>query len=267
MQLVVYLCSMSSFVAAGICIFSFMCAMFIVAQIIKNNSIADVGWGVGFIVVTFYTFTVFGENLFQQRLISFLVTIWGLRLAFYIGIRNLGEPEDFRYAKWRSDWGNSFLIRSFLQIFMLQGAIMFINTLPIIIINSTSEISTAHTYLYPLGALVWFIGFIFEAVGDMQMYLFKTEHHPKGTINNKGLWKFTRHPNYFGEAVMWWGVFIIAIPSGLWYISLAAPVTITFLLLRVSGVTLLEKKYEGNDAYSLYKKNTSSFIPWFTKSN
>ncbi|HWB62682.1 MAG TPA: DUF1295 domain-containing protein, partial [Chitinophagales bacterium] len=223
-----------------------------------------VGWGVGFIIVAYVTYACFGHFRPRQKLITFLVTIWGLRLALYILIRNWGKPEDFRYAQWRKEWGKNVVWRSFLQVFMLQGVIMFINTLPIVIVNASQHGNRALADVYAAGSLVWGIGFIFEAVGDWQMYMFKTNRHKHG-IMKTGLWKYTRHPNYFGEALMWWGIFLIAIPSGQWYISILAPVTITFLLLRVSGVTLLEKKYEGNDDYSNYKRSTNAFIPWLPK--
>lgn len=255
---------MNPFLFSAICIFSFMCVMFIIALIKKDNSIVDVGWGLGFILVAFITFFFYGENRLHQKLATFVTLIWGLRLALYILIRNWGKPEDFRYANWRKEWGNNVVIRSFFQVFMLQGVVMFINVLPIIIINSTPFAHKSLVWLFPVGAFVGFIGFIFEAVGDWQMYSFKSNPHKHG-IMNKGLWRYSRHPNYFGEALQWWGMFLIAIPSGRWYISILAPVTITFLLLRVSGVTLLEKKYDGNDDYSRYKRMTNAFIPWFPK--
>ncbi|MBP6731190.1 MAG: DUF1295 domain-containing protein, partial [Chitinophagales bacterium] len=210
---------------------------------------------------------VVADERFHQKLVSYLVILWGLRLAIYLGIRNIGQPEDFRYANWRKEWGSNFVWRSFLQVFMLQGLVMFINTLPIVVVNSDLSVFKSYKVLYPVGCAVWCVGFFFEALGDYEMYMFKSSHHPKGKVMNTGLWRYTRHPNYFGEAVMWWGIFLLAIPSGHWYISVWAPVTITFLLLRVSGVTLLEKKYEGNDEYSQYKRNTNSFFPWFPKSN
>lgn len=260
-----YFQTVNPYLLSAVCIFAFMCTMFVIAQLIKNNSIVDIGWGVGFIIVTVVTFFAFGDDRFHQKLVSYLVIVWALRLSIYIGIRNIGQPEDFRYANWRKEWGSNFLLRSFLQVFMLQGAIMFINVLPVIVVNSDLSVFQSYKVLYPSGVAVWAIGFFFEALGDYQMYMFKSSHHPKGKVMDSGLWKFTRHPNYFGEAVMWWGIFLLAIPSGMWYLSVLAPITITFLLLKVSGVTLLEKKYDGNDAYSKYKRNTNSFIPWFPK--
>ena len=255
---------MNPFLLSALTIFCFMCLMFIIALIKKDNSIVDVGWGLGFIVVAYVTFGVLGHERLHQKLVTFLTTVWGLRLATYILIRNWGKPEDFRYANWRKEWGNHVIIRSFFQVFMLQGLIMFINSLPIVVVNSAQHINHDLWFLYPFGAALGLVGFFFEALGDWQMFMYKSNSHKHGVMNH-GLWKYSRHPNYFGEAVQWWAMFILSIPAGKWYISIWAPVSITFLLLRVSGVTLLEKRYEGNDDYSKYKRTTSAFIPWFPK--
>ncbi len=256
---------MNPFLLSAICIFSFMLLMFVVAMLIKNNSIVDIGWGLGFIIVTIATFFLDGDERFHQKLVSYLVIVWGLRLAIYIGIRNIGQPEDFRYANWRKEWGSSFAMRSFFQVFMLQGVVMFVITLPIVVINSDLSLFKSYKILYPAGCTVWCVGFFFEVVGDYQMYMFKHNPHPHKPIMKKGLWKYSRHPNYFGEVLVWWGIFLMAIPSGQWYISVWSPVLLTILLLRFSGVPRQEKKYEGNEEYLLYKKNTSFFVPWFSK--
>ena len=257
---------MNPFLLSALCIFSFMSLMFIIAQLKRDNSVVDVGWGLGFIIVTAVTYFVYGDERFHQKIIVYLVIVWGLRLSVFICTRNWGKPEDFRYANWRKEWGKNVVWRSFLQVFMLQGAIMFINLLPVIVMNTDVSINKAYKSLYPIGTAVWCIGFFFEALGDWQMYMFKTDtHHRKIHVMNRGLWRYTRHPNYFGEALMWWGIFLLAIPSGKWYLSVLSPITITFLLLRVSGVTMLEKKYEGDDEYSKYKQETSAFFPWFPK--
>ncbi len=257
---------MNPFLLSAFCIFSFMCVMFCIAQIKKDNSIVDVGWGIGFIVVAIVTLSIYGDKNFHQRLVSYLVILWGTRLSFYIAVRNWGRSEDFRYANWRKEWGNKVVMRSFFRVFMLQGLVMFINLLPVIVVNTDTDINRSYKFLYPVGCAVWVIGFFFEVLGDWQMYVFKSDPHPhKAKVMKTGLWKYSRHPNYFGEAVMWWGIFLLAVPSGKWYLSVLAPATITYLLLKVSGVTMLEKKYEGNDEYIQYKKNTNAFFPWFPK--
>lgn len=251
---------------SGLCIFGFMCTMFVVALILKKNSIVDSAWGVGFIIVCTVTLLQNkGENYpAKQTLMMFIVALWGLRLASYIAIRSWGKPEDFRYAQWRKQWGKNVVWRSFLQVFMLQGIIMFIISLPIIVVNSTPH-TTWGGSLYPIGAVIWLIGFICESVADHQMFFFKEKKSNHGRVMHHGLWKYSRHPNYFGETLVWWGIYIVSIPSGYWYITIISPVVITFLLLKVSGVTLLEKKYDGNDEYALYKQKTNAFIPWLPK--
>ena len=135
---------MNPFLLSALCIFCFMSFMFVIALIKKDNSIVDIGWGIGFIVVALVTFFYFGYERRSQRLVTFLTIVWGTRLAVYILIRNWGKPEDFRYAQWRKDWGKNVVVRSFFQVFMLQGCIMFINTLPIVIVNSAPRIVYPH---------------------------------------------------------------------------------------------------------------------------
>ncbi len=255
---------MNPFLLAAVTVFCFMTALFLIAVMTKDNGVVDIGWGIGFMLVAAVTMENSGTLFPKQKLLMFLIVMWGLRLASYICIRNWGKPEDFRYAQWRKQWGDKVLVNSFLRIFMLQGFIMLVMCLPIIIVNSTPRTLDLKS-LYPIGGGLWAIGFFFESLADLQMFYFKDNVAHEGHIMNKGLWKYSRHPNYFGEALMWWGIFIVSIPSGYWYFTVWSPALITFLLLKVSGVTLLEKKYEGNDAYSDYKRRTSTFIPWFPK--
>lgn len=255
---------MNPYLLAAATIFVFMVLMFIIATLLKKNSVVDAGWGIGFILVAAVTMLQNHPALPKQRLIMFLIVLWGCRLASYIAIRNWGKPEDYRYADMRRRWGKDVTWRAFLQIFMLQGAIMFIVALPIIVINSTPRTDFSD-WLYGIGVGLWVIGFFTESLADHQMFFFKEDPHHEGKIMDKGLWKYSRHPNYFGEALQWWGVFVIAIPSGMWYVSIISPIVITFLLLKVSGVALLEQKYDGNDKYAEYKRKTSAFIPWFPK--
>jgi len=257
---------MHHFALAGLGVFCFMLLMFVIAQIIKNNSIADIGWGLGFILIVFLTLPEHTHLTRKHKLMEFLIIVWGLRLSSYVGIRNWGQPEDFRYANWRKEWGKNAVWRAFLQVFMLQGVIMYLIALPILVVNSNyGGNQFGNKWLYAAGAGIWFVGFFFEALADHQMYFFKNDPHKKGKVMNQGLWRYSRHPNYFGECLMWWGIFVVAIPSGMWYVSIISPLLITYLLLKVSGVTMLEKKYTGNTAYDLYKQQTNAFIPWLPK--
>lgn len=240
-------------------VFSYMNIFFLIALAKKDNSIVDIGWGIGFILVSLMALNATQNFNTEALLITALVMIWGLRLAGYIARRNKGKAEDFRYKQWREEWGKNVVWRSWLQVFMLQGAVMFVVALPVMNIIATAQEELG--LLEILGAAIWGLGFFFEAVGDYQMFRFKKDPANKGKVMKYGLWRYTRHPNYFGEAVMWWGIFLISIDNGSALLNLVSPVLLTFLLLKVSGVTMLEKKYDDNPEYQEYIKQTSAFIP------
>lgn len=254
---------LSYFVAAAFAVFAYMTAVFLIALLIKDNSIVDVAWGLGFILVALMT--LFLRPGFEARhvLVTGLVVVWGLRLASHIFIRNRNRGEDFRYAKWRRDWGRWFIPRSFLQIFMLQGIFMLIIASPIVLVNRSGE--KGLTVLDGLGTFLWLTGFLFEAVGDHQLKRYKQNPEGKGKIMTSGLWRYTRHPNYFGEAALWWGIFLIALSVRGGWVAIVSPLTISLLLLKVSGVTMLEKKYAGNEEFAAYARRTSAFFPWFPR--
>jgi len=248
---------------SALLIFVYFLVFFVVAQVIRNNSIVDIGWGFGFVVVALATLLYTGAFAERNLLLTLLILIWGGRLTYHILRRNWGKPEDFRYAKWRQEWGRWLVPRAFLQVFMLQGLLLLIIGYPIILVNASSQPGlTPPDYL---GLLVWLIGFYFEAVGDRQLADFKEDPANKGHVIKSGLWKYTRHPNYFGEATMWWGIFLIAlsVPSG--WTAVISPLTITLMLLYVSGVPMLERKYKDNEEFQAYAKVTNKFFPWFPK--
>jgi steroid 5-alpha reductase family enzyme len=239
-------------------VFVYMLSAFFLALWKRDNSIVDVFWGFGFVLIAWYGLLRTMTFEPAQLLIGGLVTVWGLRLSLHILTRKLGKPEDFRYAAWRKEWGKWFLLRSFLQIFMLQGFLMLIIAAPIIVTNLYYR--PVHWACLAAGAAIWIFGFIFEAVGDAQLRRFLRTRR-EGQLMTSGLWKYTRHPNYFGESTMWWGLFVI---SANW-LAMISPLTLTFLLVFVSGVPLLEKKYRGDPAWEKYKARTSVFIPWFPR--
>lgn len=241
----------------------YMTAVFIIAVLKRDNSVVDIAWGLGFIGVALLTFFLDRGFTFRHILVTVLVVIWGTRLAVHIFIRNKGKGEDFRYAQWRREWGKWFLLRSFFQIFMLQGLLLLVIVYPVMLINSSLE--TGISFPDAFGLALWLIGFFFEAVGDFQLAAFKRNPQNKGKIMKSGLWRYTRHPNYFGETAIWWGVFLIALSVKAGWTAVISPLLITFLLLRVSGVTMLEKKYEGNKEFEEYAKKTNAFFPWFPK--
>jgi steroid 5-alpha reductase family enzyme len=254
---------LSFVVAAAGAVFVYMTAVFLIAVLAKDNSIVDVAWGPGFIMVAVVTFWLRPGFEARHLLITLLVAIWGLRLAIHIFLRNWGRGEDFRYAKWRKDWGRWFIPRSFFQVFMLQGIFMLIISSSIVLVNRSPE--SGLTLLDALGGILWLIGFLFEAIGDYELKRFKQKPESKGKIMTTGLWKYTRHPNYFGEAALWWGIWLIALSVDSGWAAVISPLTISFLLLKVSGVTMLEKKYAGNEEFAAYARRTSPFFPWFPK--
>ena len=202
-----------------------------------------------------------GLFLPRQVLITLLTCIWGFRLACSIAKRNWNKGEDPRYAAWRNEWKRFFYIRSFFQIFMLQGMVMLIVALPIIIVNTNSNGSL--TLLDSIGFFIWIAGFLCEVIGDHQLGQFLLDPEHKGKVMQSGLWRYTRHPNYFGEATLWWGMFVIALSVPYGWVSILSPLLITYLLIYVSGIPLAEKFFIGNIEYDEYKKRTSAFIPWF----
>jgi steroid 5-alpha reductase family enzyme len=242
-------------------IWLYMTIVFVIALIKKDNSIVDIFWGLGFVLIAILTMQRGVPGL--RGLIYLLVCLWGLRLAVHIFIRNQGRGEDFRYARWRKNWGKWFIPRSYLQIFMLQGLMMLIIAYPIVVVAAAPIEPVGIVALF--GILIWIIGFYFEALGDYQLMRFKKNSENKGKIIRSGLWRYTRHPNYFGEVVMWWGVFLLALPVQYGWTTIISPIVITFLLLKISGVPMLEKKYEGSVQFEIYKQQTNQFFPWFPK--
>lgn len=255
---------MSTFLILALLLFAYMSVWFAISLIKKRNDVADVAWGLGFVLVTWTSLVLFGDVGARGLLVCVMVTVWGVRLAWHIHARNKGKTEDYRYLAWRNEWGKWFYLRSYFQVYILQGALLFLIVFPVVLIQRNGDI--------PLGALdfvgffVWLVGFFFEVVGDMQLTRFIRNPENKGTLLTSGLWKYARHPNYFGEVLGWWGIWIIAlsVPQGM--LAIVGPLTITILILKVSGVPLLERNMEKNPLFAEYKRKTSMFIPWLPKS-
>ncbi|MBX7242768.1 MAG: DUF1295 domain-containing protein [Bacteroidia bacterium] len=250
---------MNLFLIAAILLFLYMNGWFGISLLKKRNDIADIAWGAGFILLAWFSFFYAETAGLRGIIVCILVSIWGIRLSGYIHRRNKGAAEDFRYQEWRNAWGKSFYIRSYLQVYMLQGFFLFLIALPVLIINTSSGSPLKITDI--AGFIIWAGGFLLESIADHQLAQFKKNRANKGKIMESGLWKYSRHPNYFGEVVLWWGIGImgLGVPGG--WIGLAGPLTITVLILFVSGVPMLEKKYEGRSDFEAYKRRTSVFIP------
>jgi len=254
----------NAFLSAGAAILTLMTILWLVSLWIKDASIVDTFWGFGFIVVTWATFMLTPQGyLPRKQLMAILVTIWGLRLMLHIHLRNSGQPEDFRYAKWREENGSQWWWVSFFKVFLLQGVLMWIISAPLLA-TQTSGFPAILTPLDYVGTLIWAFGFLFELVGDLQLTLFKGDENNRGKILTSGLWKYTRHPNYFGETLLWWGFYVIALAAGFWW-TIFSPIIMTFLLLKVSGVAMLERTMKTKPGYEEYMRNTNAFVPWFPR--
>jgi steroid 5-alpha reductase family enzyme len=196
-------------------------------------------------------------------LVNILISIWGIRLAWYITSRNKSKTEDYRYLAWRKEWGKWFYVRSYLQVYLLQGFLLYFIALPVLAVNKS--IASPLGWLDLIGVAIWIFGFFFEMVGDAQLAQFIKNPVNKGKLMQNGLWAYTRHPNYFGEVMLWWGIWLIALSAPNGWLAICGPLTITFLILKVSGIPMLEKKMSEHPEFAEYKRKTSGFIPWFRK--
>jgi steroid 5-alpha reductase family enzyme len=240
--------------------------LWIVSLIVRNSSIVDMWWGPGILVIGLAYFLTTDGAQSRAQLVVALLALWAIRLAWHIGARNIGHGEDFRYAKWRQERGASWWWFSYFKVFLLQSVIAWIISMPLYfsIAPATPERLSAFD---AAGTLLFAIGFFFEAIGDEQLRRFKADLGNKGKVMNTGLWRYTRHPNYFGEAVLWWGFGLFAVATGN-YSALIGPAIMTWLLIRVSGVSLLEQTLRATKPQYLdYINTTSSFFPMRPKRN
>lgn len=253
------------YLTSGFLILILMILLWLLSLRLRNASIVDIFWGIGFVVIFWVTATI-NVASFSNRtlLLGVLVTIWGLRLAIHIYQRNHSQPEDFRYAKWREENGSSWWWKSFFKVFLLQGILLWIIAAPLVAVNSSTP-TPLQCNCDLTGTGLWLIGFMFEAGGDYQLKKFKSDPANKGKLLTKGYWSITRHPNYFGDATQWWGFYLIAFSAGAGW-TIFSPIIMTYLLIKISGVAMLEKTLkETKPGYADYIKRTSVFFPWFPK--
>ena len=250
---------------ASFLIFILVTILWIWSVYLKDVSIVDIFWGLGFVILNiFYVFNS-GDLNSRKILLLVLVSVWGLRLSIYLAYRNIGKGEDFRYQEFRRKFGpKRYWWFSYFQAFLLQGALMILISITLLGMSFTSQLKTLSTLDY-IGIGIWLIGFVFEAGGDYQLMRFKKNTNNKGTLLITGFWKYTRHPNYFGDAVVWWSYGIFSISAGAYW-QVIGSILMTLLIIKISGVTLLEKSLkQTKTAYSDYVDKTSSFFPWFQK--
>jgi len=246
---------------AGLVTLVFVTTIWVLSLVLRDSSIVDIFWGLGFIAIT-WTLVAAGAGGLTPRawLMAALVTVWGLRLSLHILSRNWGRGEDFRYRAWREQAGHAWWWRSYFKVFLLQGAVMWIVAAPVVAVLSQAR-QAAFNWIDGLAIVAWVVGFVFEVAGDWQLARFKSHPANKGRLMTGGVWRYTRHPNYFGDSTIWWGHYLVAAASGAWW-AVFSPVLMTFLLLRVSGVSLLETTLrETKQGYREYMESTSAFLP------
>lgn len=230
-----------------------------VSLVLRNASIVDIFWGPGLILVAWVYLAVVPDRPTLRGLLAcLLVTVWGLRLAVHIGVRNAGHGEDFRYRQWREQAGASFWWTSYFKVFILQAVVLWVVATPLLLAQLGEQ---GLRLLDGLGVALWAIGFGIEAVADWQLMAFKRDPSHRGKVLRSGLWGLSRHPNYFGEAVLWWGIGLIGTAGG-GPLALISPLLLTFLLLKVSGVAMLDKALvERRPGYAEYVASTPAFVP------
>ncbi len=227
----------------------------------RDASIADTFWGPGFLLLAaFYASRSAGWEV-RTWIVMALTGVWAIRLGAHIHRRNRDRPEDPRYAAWRERAGPSFWWKSLFSVFLLQATLMWIVSAPLLLAVAAAEPSRLTSWDVA-GLALWSVGFAFEALGDAQLAAFRRDPSNRGRVLDSGLWRFTRHPNYFGDATIWWGLYLFAagVPGGAW--TMFSPILMTTLLLRVSGVSLLERGlHVTRPGYRDYVARTSAFFP------
>ncbi len=246
---------------AAIVIVASMTALWIVSVLVRDASIVDIFWGPGFVIVAWTVFAVADGTDSRRLLLALLTTVWGVRLGAYLAWRNLGKGEDYRYQAFRRRYGPRYWLISLFQVFLLQGMFMWVVSLPIQA-GQIPDTPESLGWLAWAGSAVWAVGFLFEAGGDLQLARFKADPTNQGGVMDRGLWRYTRHPNYFGDFLVWWGLFVIALEArGTWW-TIAGPLVMSFLLLRVSGVAMLERTItKRRKGYEDYVRRTNAFFP------
>jgi steroid 5-alpha reductase family enzyme len=240
-----------------------MTALWAVSVYVRDASIIDPCWGVGFVLVAWLSraWNANAEAEWRSLLLAVLTTVWGVRLSWFLLQRNFGHGEDRRYAAMREHWGARFWWVSLATVFLLQAVVLWFVAWPVQA-TAASKSSPPAGWLDGLGLTIWTIGFLFEAIGDWQLNRFKADPANAGRVLDRGLWRYTRHPNYFGDCCVWWGIYLIAAASGAWW-TMASPLLMTLLLLKVSGVSLLERTIvDRRPEYARYQARTSPFFPW-----
>jgi len=246
-------------------IMGMMIILWVASIILKNVSIVDLFWGLGFVLTSLFYFIQTGDADLRKIILMVLVAIWGIRLSLYLTWRNAGKGEDFRYMQFRKNYGEKrYWWISFFQTFLLQGLLMWLISAPLLGAQTSDSEKPLSIFDF-IGIFLWLTGIIFEAGGDYQLARFRSDPANKGKVLDSGFWRYTRHPNYFGDTAVWWGFGFFSIAAGS-YLPFLGSLLMTALIIKVSGVALLEKSLsQQKPQYKEYIRKTSSFFPWFPK--
>lgn len=246
-------------------VFLMMLIGWLISLKFRNVTVVDSLWGLGFVLIAWITFSLSGGFEDRKALIAILVTLWGMRLSLYLSRRNWGKGEDPRYGQWRQKSGERFWWVSLFKVFILQAVFLWTISLVLQFGQFSSEPARLG-WLDLLGTFIWLVGFFFEAVGDWQLARFKSNPANKGLVMDRGLWAYTRHPNYFGEFLIWWGFFVITFSSPDNWWTVISPVIVTFVLLKMTGIPLTENATKkSRPGYEEYVKRTRAFVPWIPR--
>ena len=242
----------------------YMTAWWVASVVMRRTDVADVGWGLGFVTFAWWGALLIAPEPIGVRVwfMAAFVTVWGVRLAWHIATRNFapGRREDVRYAEMRLRWGSAWPLRSLLTVFLLQGALMWIVASPITVVLAST--GPPFGWLDVVAVAAWTAGIAFEALGDAQLREWLAEPTNRGRPLTTGVWGWTRHPNYFGDALAWWGIGLLALSMPYGAFGLVGPAVMTLLLRFVSGVPPLEKRHVGDPEWDAYRRRTPVFWPW-----
>ena len=250
----------TALLTAALTIAAVMLVTWLISVPLKNASIVDIVWGLGFVAVAWAVRWRVDGNDARQWLLVAMTTVWGLRLSGYLWWRNHAKGEDFRYRAMRRRSPDRFWLISLVRVFAVQGVVMWVVSLPVQLgqVRPTPGVG----WLAITGVAVWAVGLGFEAIGDAQLARFKANPGNAGAVMDRGLWRYTRHPNYFGDACVWWGIALVAAEAGIGAVGLIGAAVMTLFLRRISGVTLLERSLvKRRPGYEAYMSRTSPFFP------
>lgn len=243
----------------------FMTAVFFIARAKNRYDLVDVAWGLTFVAIATICYIDYpmSEFLSIQTLVTFLILLWGIRLSIHMFNRwNHRKSENWRYAELRKKYRKAFGglgLNMYVRVFLWRAILAVVISLPVIVVNSFHEVQIGFLALF--GAMIWAVGFYFEAIADDQLNMYTKNHRNRGKLITQGLWRYSRHPNYFGEVTMWWGIFVIALSAPFGLATVISPLLVTILILFITGVPVVERRLDDRLGWSAYKKRTSKFLP------